>query len=540
MLRSIELENFKAFGQRAKVPLAPITLVFGQNSAGKSSILQALNLLKQTREGRDPSALLLPRAEKGIVDLGSFQELLFDHDLANQLRVRLEVESLDRRAQSMWKRRSPHPVTSVGMEFMFERKSADEEVQLKELELLVQHDTEGLNSIAWFDGLKGVPKKLQRAFYRGLRPNQTFTPSDLRVARCRRVTRDESFWKPYYDSALEHREEIYSALLVTEGRAAEPNRQLGLLDEDDEVDSSQLVEARDFYKSHFGLDSFIRRHADLQKNRYVGLEGFMPVTVPRLGASYDAEYMVFNRVSRARGPVGLFDAGRLAIDVGLQLDRTLERVFPLGPFRTPPKRWYIFTGTSPQDVGYEGELLPDLLYRDKELRAETNEWLRRLEVGYELSIESAGARLRDLYEVRLKDTTRKTPVNVSLSDVGFGISQLLPFVVQSLAGNEQIITIEQPEVHVHPRLQADLGDLLAYAAKKQRNQFVIETHSEHLILRLQKLVRNGDLSSDDVSVLYVRRGGEGSEVLQLHLDEEGDFIDDWPGGFFPERLREIL
>ena len=81
MLHSLELENFKAFGERARIPFAPITLIFGENSAGKSTILQALNLLKQTRESRETSALLLPRAENGIVDLGSFQEMLFDHDL---------------------------------------------------------------------------------------------------------------------------------------------------------------------------------------------------------------------------------------------------------------------------------------------------------------------------------------------------------------------------------------------------------------------------------------------------------------------------
>ena len=80
MLHSITLENFKAFGQSVKIPLAPITLIFGENSSGKSSILQSLNLLKQTRESREAGAVLLPRAEHGINDLGSFQELLFDHD----------------------------------------------------------------------------------------------------------------------------------------------------------------------------------------------------------------------------------------------------------------------------------------------------------------------------------------------------------------------------------------------------------------------------------------------------------------------------
>ena len=80
MLKAIEIENFKAFGEPTRIELAPITLIYGQNSAGKSSILQSLNLLKQTHESRESGASLLPRAEDGIVDLGSFRELLFDHD----------------------------------------------------------------------------------------------------------------------------------------------------------------------------------------------------------------------------------------------------------------------------------------------------------------------------------------------------------------------------------------------------------------------------------------------------------------------------
>jgi predicted ATPase len=113
-------------------------------------------------------------------------------------------------------------------------------------------------------------------------------------------------------------------------------------------------------------------------------------------------------------------------------------------------------------------------------------------------------------------------------------------VVQALTAQKQTITIEQPEVHIHPRLQADLGDLLAECIKEPRqNRFIIETHSEHLVLRLQRLVRTGRLKPEDVSILYVMHAKEGSEVRRLRVDDEGDFIDDWPGGFFPERLREF-
>ena len=91
MLHALELENFKAFGERARIPFAPITLIFGENSAGKSTILQALYLLKQTLDSRESDAPLLSRTENGIVDLGSFQEMLFDRDLKRTLSIRVET-----------------------------------------------------------------------------------------------------------------------------------------------------------------------------------------------------------------------------------------------------------------------------------------------------------------------------------------------------------------------------------------------------------------------------------------------------------------
>src|SRR5215468_9175539 len=122
MLTAIDLENFKAFGQRTRIDLAPITLIFGQNSAGKSSILQSLSLLKQTREARDSGAPLLTRAEGGITDLGSFQELLFDHDLSRTLTIGLHVDI--QRKRSFLRMRDwfgPHEPDSIGLSLKFQR-----------------------------------------------------------------------------------------------------------------------------------------------------------------------------------------------------------------------------------------------------------------------------------------------------------------------------------------------------------------------------------------------------------------------------------
>jgi hypothetical protein len=288
-------------------------------------------------------------------------------------------------------------------------------------------------------------------------------------------------------------------------------------------------------------EQLIRWLRDDQIKSVIGLDGFLPCYVTGPSSNPNIGY-VLSRYSRLqRFPLDWFpNVARLAVQAGENVEQILSALFPLGPFRKPPSRLYIFTGTTPQDVGYEGQLLPDLLFRKTDLVPTVNLWLSRLEIDYELLTRPFGTDSTDLFEVRLRDKRRDKEVLIGLSDVGFGISQILPLVVQSLAGTDQIITIEQPEVHIHPRLQADLGDLLIEATKKPRsNQFIIETHSEHLVLRLQRRVREQKLAASDISVLFVSRGPNGATVKQLRLDDEGDFMDDFPGGFFPERLREL-
>jgi predicted ATPase len=200
------------------------------------------------------------------------------------------------------------------------------------------------------------------------------------------------------------------------------------------------------------------------------------------------------------------------------------------------------SGNLSKEVGKSGKMLPDVLFKNSELLKQVNEQFERFKLGYELKVSSFSdetSETSDLFALRLVD--KDTGVNVSIQDVGFGISQVLPIIVQSMLSRNSTLLIEQPEIHIHPRLQAELGSLLAECIKPPfENQFIIETHSEHLMLRLQKLIRKGELKPEDISVIYVDRGTEGSKCLHLRLDEEGDFIDEWPGGFFEEDFNEIF
>jgi hypothetical protein len=134
---------------------------------------------------------------------------------------------------------------------------------------------------------------------------------------------------------------------------------------------------------------------------------------------------------------------------------------------------------------------------------------------------------------------QRTSTVVTHRDVGIGISQVLPVLVMAYGSRGKLLAMEQPEIHLHPALQAELADVFIEAALGPRlNTFILETHSEHLILRLMRRIREGKVSSDDIGVVFVEPLERGSRFLDLRIDDDGDFIDEWPGGFFEESFHE--
>ena len=538
MLTALTLEGFKAFGDEARIELAPITLIYGENSAGKTTILQSLSLLKQTLESRkrETGTALLPKAEEGLVDLGSFRELLFDHDLSRSLRIGLSLRPSDDSQSPLFPRRSRFGVDAFEMDFTFGQDKPSSDVRLKQLRLAF--DENRAPSMEY--GTRRLNKQDISQFRYWFRPRarRVEERGNRYAAQCTSISQNEDHWRELFEPWHSSRTTVAEILhrQITAVRQRRSRNEKHSADEDEF--SAQIAQAIEFYESSFTLQQFIDRVSTASYKQLSFVDAFIPRGSPEPEGLPECD-VAFMRSHKVHHLPSLAFTESLTV-AGFQVEEALNAVFPLGPFRRPPERWYMFTGTSPVDVGYQGDHLPDLLLKQPTLRKRANDWLERLQIGYSLRVRRIGGAQSDLFAVRLEDTQRKKTVDVALSDVGFGISQILPFVVQCLASKERIISIEQPEVHIHPRLQADLGDLIAETAHKPYgHQFLVETHSEHLVLRLQKLIRSGSLRSEDVSVIYVSRGKEGSTAQRLQLDDSGDFVDEWPGGFFPERMREF-
>lgn len=139
----------------------------------------------------------------------------------------------------------------------------------------------------------------------------------------------------------------------------------------------------------------------------------------------------------------------------------------------------------------------------------------------------------------LRDT--RTGAAVELDRIGYGVSQLLPILDVCANASNQIICIEEPELHLHPRLQARLANVLVDSVLSRGNQLIVETHSESILLRVRRLIRLGMISASDVALLYVSNTeGGGARVSRLELGDSGELLDPWPTGFFDDTLDDVL
>lgn len=207
----------------------------------------------------------------------------------------------------------------------------------------------------------------------------------------------------------------------------------------------------------------------------------------------------------------------------------------IGPLRAKLNRFYRVSPELPETVGAQGEHAAVLFRRRaKELKPTVDRWVQRFEFGQELRYKQL---TDDLFQLQFKNGEEETNV----ADAGFGASQVLPLVIQAAAAPHDSLTFaEQPEIHLNPRLQCVLADLFADMATSG-HRVLVETHSEHLITRLRRLVAEKKISADDVALYFVERAQGVSSIREIQIHDNGAIERaEWPAGFFEEGLKEAL
>lgn len=243
------------------------------------------------------------------------------------------------------------------------------------------------------------------------------------------------------------------------------------------------------------------------------------------------------------------NAGFLS-DLEAAYEQVMDGILYLGPLREYPKRDYLWARSRPTDVGQRGEKAIDAILAATEAKLKLNLktktrlqdfqaivafWLRELGLihSFEVAEIAEGSNRFQAWVATRQDATK-----VLLTDVGFGVSQVLPVVTLLLYAPEgSTVILEQPEIHLHPLAQAGLADVIIYAARHRRVQVLLESHSEHLLLRLQRRIAEGKVKSDEVKLYFCDIGAGGSTLTPLHLDLFGQ-IENWPERFMGDAFFE--
>lgn len=572
-LTAIELENFKGVGKRVRIELAPITLLFGANSAGKSTLLQALQYVREILERRNANP---DRTLYGgeFVDLGGFRNLVHQRDLSRRIGIKLELE-LNRAS-----------LPDLVPETFDEWQTDDQEVwdfynMLHEIrgraETVSIEITVGWSSIRSSAIVVGYEVGLNGAWLARINSSDDARDAEIKVNPKNPVFVRYRTQQEIDDDAL-----LLEEIEPTNETVETPDLPLPSVEPLDAVADSE----QDAYS--YSLWRSIRyrlREAEIEGTG----QGFRQWLTTVEGALPRMEPLLYVPTGKAVGSEAVYMAreftaflSSVIVGPAVQIRDYLRKLRYLGPIRNVPDRDFEASLTPDEARWADGTAAWEtLLTGDAALVEEVSSWMSRddkLATGYEVERRAfkevdvttlnwlmraadpdAGMRsepelLRQLElspeKQRLDLVDARTGMRVQPRDVGIGISQVLPVVVAALEPSSSLVAIEQPELHIHPAVQVGLGDLFIRGSKEHGISFLIETHSEHLILRLLRRIREtaeGELppgvlplKPDDVGVVYVQPGEHGVELVPLPVDETGEFTTRWPKGFFDERAEELF
>jgi len=564
-LNALRVGNFKAFADTQRIPLKPITLIFGPNSAGKSSFIHSLALAHEAQFGREKRSLTrldVHHTDVGgsAIDLGGFRQYVHRGQLNRrvewgaELRVSALAAGKDQRLAQLLA-----AVETVSLNIALG-------IELDDQDRPRSGAAPRVDSIeVTGDGVELLRMSSRRADGQG---------TSLRLDR---VASDHPVFRQVLKAIVES------------------------------ATTSEEMRPDDFEGANEAI-------ALLLPDLLVRVDQFFPtgVDLPKAeGAELSPVSMLFP-ISKGNRKEDIAQAVRFYLPRTLNdlikgladtLAAELKQLQYLGPLRSFPPRHLAFAEHEDANWYAGGGYAWDVVRRDDAVREAVNGWLgsSKLKTPYKLVVRSlvAADQLKDplasgleaiadddeamflgsvdkdgfvmnhypprddarpffqdvdasaevlakavessdidrIRELVLVD--QRTSTVVTHRDVGIGISQVLPVLVMAYGSQGKLLAMEQPEIHLHPALQAELADVFIEAALGPRqNSFILETHSEHLILRLMRRIREGKVKSDDIGVVFVEPLARGSRFLELRIDEEGDFIDEWPGGFFEESFHE--
>ncbi|MDH3890583.1 MAG: DUF3696 domain-containing protein [candidate division Zixibacteria bacterium] len=445
MIRDLKIGNFKCWSDTGTIRMSPITLFFGTNSSGKSSIGQFLMMLRQTVDSPDRKAVFYTGGKNSAVQLGSYQDMVYQRDSG----------------------------ASISFDYTWDLASS---LKIKD------------------------PISLK-----------SFTGTQLEFA-----------------AVAGMKDEGQKTLIL--------NQLKYILKDDEETALSIQMALRQTTRIEYEVDA---ENYTLVRNQG---RAWYPKSPVRFYGFPDEV-------------VAYYQNAAFVQELNLVHENLFRSLCYLGPLRTKAERLYSWTGTEPEQVGYSGENTVAAMLAAKN---------RKISFGYKQTAKpfqqliaeeltkmglierfqvNAISKQRQEYEVKV--CTKGSEDWVDLPDVGFGVSQVLPVLVQCFyAPRNSIIIMEQPEIHLHPSAQAALADVMIDVMNSREDgsdrniQLIVETHSEHFLRRLQRRIAEGTISTNKVSAYFSDVSKMPARLDTLQIDMFGNIMN-WPENFFGDDMGDI-
>ena len=501
MIKEIRVKNYKAF-KDATIPIKPITVFLGANSAGKSSIIQLLLLLQQTAEASESYRSALKISGRKI-NIGKCENLFFNKDTSNPISIELFYDK----------------------------------------DILISHIESVYENVFGTFGLISIGKN----------------------------SRLSKMWKNFDTLSDDFRNEIQKKLKkVPDGWV--------FLCRPRHIDATQKAEVAELLTSFYEIKKYSQNYdikihftISFNQNNSLGVSKFSIGIADKSILTFDYAnkkvysdsinlseskldniYNCFSKETTSLFTICMYDRStnhNLSITeeslvnltsqilTWIRKDFTEPKINHISPLRAHPQRYYMLDKADLKisldtlDANAIAEVLKD----NPTLKKKVNLWFKK----YDIEIDP-----EELIESIHRLSVSQLGMSLDITDVGFGISQVLPVVLQGFMSPEKSVTlIEQPEIHLHPKMQAELADLFIDILKERQNakkSLIVETHSEYLLRRLRRRMAEGKIKTTDVSInlFHGRTKDTPAKIENLPIESKGAF--EWPEEFYGDELYKDI
>lgn len=536
MITKISFSNYKAF-DRATIEIRPINVFLGANSIGKSSILQLLLMLQQTASSPNYKSPL--RLNGSYVNLGECINLLKGKDASKRLKFELEIDKETKEINSFFNsiiQTYFKPIIIVALGICNNTDMYKEIGYKKDIDFFFDGSIDVFKNVSkelfvrLVDSATKILKKVDEKDLKVVGQYSPFTRMDYRavIVENLRKGRLHEFIVVY---------DFFSSLVEQIECSLSFCCELACVDKYLYLTQYAIHTAE---KTLLGMNIDINKERDIEiYSDFVDLNDINLQYKQEINRIYQKHRTIFSFITdyQPEKSVNVFiyrniiDSFNNIVKNELS-DNSLSHISPLRAF---PKRYYFLDKSrNNQDVAdsSDGDIIAEILNGNNAVLTKVNNWFKTF--GLHLDVFQVKDVIHNL-RVRQKD------VLLDITDVGFGVSQILPIIIQGFLSKANSITlIEQPEIHLHPKMQADLADLfIGFVQNKNKQAYkkiIVETHSEYLLKRLRRRISSNEIPSSDVAIYLFEPLEFGTNIRRLSISDTGNF--EWPKNFYEGDLLD--